>query len=491
MKYLVTVILSTLLYNYLSVNGHQQRQTFWSSNSFKKNGLLESSTSGIKRVAIIGAGAGGTSAAYFLNKSQREYFPGLEIEIDVFEKSEHIGGRVESKIIGLDEEKYDLGANAFVDVNYNLMNASKEFNINYENNGNSSNALGLYNGAKFVSRMGKTFKEKVSFYYRYAWGLFRASRFATQVKNEFLKLYDETLPPYESVEEMLDRVKLTEYLYRTTQDVLVNDWYVGSTFSNEMFPAISRNIYAIDGGLHSLAGAIALIAVGGSYTSSDGNILFFKGYMEHSNANLFLKSPVTEIKKISDLEKTSYSIKVNDVKVDKHYDVVIMANPYHQSGIQLNNINTEIPKIEYKHVHVAIVEDALINPSYFNLSRNDDVPETIFGFNASFPYTVINHSPETRRISVEGTQPITLDSLTPLLMETPHYDKITIKNWQAYPVMKVFDKSIPLRNQFPPIRIAPSLYYVNAVEPAISCMEVEIMSARNIVRMVLNDIKST
>ena len=43
------------------------------------------------RVAIIGAGAGGSSAAYWISLAQQRW--GLDIDIDVYEQRSYIGGR--------------------------------------------------------------------------------------------------------------------------------------------------------------------------------------------------------------------------------------------------------------------------------------------------------------------------------------------------------------------------------------------------------------
>jgi prenylcysteine oxidase / farnesylcysteine lyase len=43
------------------------------------------------RVAVIGAGAGGSSAAFWLSKAKERF--NLDFEIDVYEKEDYIGGR--------------------------------------------------------------------------------------------------------------------------------------------------------------------------------------------------------------------------------------------------------------------------------------------------------------------------------------------------------------------------------------------------------------
>ena len=43
------------------------------------------------RIAIVGAGAGGSSAAFWISKAKERF--GLDIEIDVYDKNAYIGGR--------------------------------------------------------------------------------------------------------------------------------------------------------------------------------------------------------------------------------------------------------------------------------------------------------------------------------------------------------------------------------------------------------------
>ena len=43
-----------------------------------------------KTIAIIGAGAGGSSAAFFISKAKERY--GLDLDVHVYEKSNYVGG---------------------------------------------------------------------------------------------------------------------------------------------------------------------------------------------------------------------------------------------------------------------------------------------------------------------------------------------------------------------------------------------------------------
>lgn len=53
--------------------------------------LPDDSPSASPRVAIIGAGAGGTSAAFWISKAKERF--GLDVEVDVYDRANYIGGR--------------------------------------------------------------------------------------------------------------------------------------------------------------------------------------------------------------------------------------------------------------------------------------------------------------------------------------------------------------------------------------------------------------
>ena len=54
--------------------------------------ILESATIPVSpRIAVIGAGAGGTSAAFWISKAKERL--GLDIEVDIYDKAPYVGGR--------------------------------------------------------------------------------------------------------------------------------------------------------------------------------------------------------------------------------------------------------------------------------------------------------------------------------------------------------------------------------------------------------------
>ena len=51
-----------------------------------------SSPTSTPKIAIIGAGAGGSSAAFWISKGKERF--GLNVQVDVYESSDYIGGRM-------------------------------------------------------------------------------------------------------------------------------------------------------------------------------------------------------------------------------------------------------------------------------------------------------------------------------------------------------------------------------------------------------------
>jgi prenylcysteine oxidase/farnesylcysteine lyase len=61
------------------------------SSTATQNTAATTPSSSTPRIAIIGAGAGGTSAAFWISKAKERF--GLDVQIDVYEAADYIGGR--------------------------------------------------------------------------------------------------------------------------------------------------------------------------------------------------------------------------------------------------------------------------------------------------------------------------------------------------------------------------------------------------------------
>lgn len=69
---------------------------FFNKQTIRADVVRELPVAGTPRIAIIGAGAGGSSAAFWISKAKERF--GLDIDVDVYEREAYIGGRT-SKIL--------------------------------------------------------------------------------------------------------------------------------------------------------------------------------------------------------------------------------------------------------------------------------------------------------------------------------------------------------------------------------------------------------
>jgi hypothetical protein len=125
---------------------------------------VDSSEVLLPRIAIIGCGAAGSSAAYFLQFLSLSN-SSLRSDATVYEKSDYIGGRSTTVLpppdVDTDQSPIELGASLFVPANFNLNKAAKVFNLTLQDGmgGNETfdptvPSLAIWDGAKFVYTQG-------------------------------------------------------------------------------------------------------------------------------------------------------------------------------------------------------------------------------------------------------------------------------------------------------------------------------------------------
>lgn len=150
-------------------------------------------------------------------------------------------------------------------------------------------------------------------------------------------------------------------------------------------------------------GALCSLAANGAYGVKGGNYQIFENFLARSGANVHLNTTVCvyvnhfelrllkpvhlQVLTITATSTGGWSIKTLDSEDEKTYDDVIIAAPFHQTGITIQpsmwsftkqNIAT-IPKQPYVHLHVTLLSTTAPHPDpeYFGLKPGDAVPQTI------------------------------------------------------------------------------------------------------------------
>jgi len=160
------------------------------------------------RIAIVGAGAAGSSAAYHLSLFAQHANLDTPLNITIFESNLRVGGRA-STVNALNDPRYptELGASIFVEINRILFNASRDFNLPtqskvYEST-KSDYDLGIWDGESFVftttnSDDDGSFKDRwggwwdiAKLVWKYGLSPFRLRTLQRATISRFLTMYEE------------------------------------------------------------------------------------------------------------------------------------------------------------------------------------------------------------------------------------------------------------------------------------------------------------
>ncbi|KAI0273059.1 FAD/NAD-P-binding domain-containing protein [Russula aff. rugulosa BPL654] len=451
------------------------------------------------RVAIIGAGAGGSSAAFWIAKAKERN--GLDVEIDIYERNDYIGGR-STTVYPYNDTAYEpveLGASIFVRVNKNMWRATEEFNLSRYGFEDDYGGLTIWDGERVVfstSDSWGSWFNSIKFLLRYGYrSRKRVGELVRSVTEKFLKLYTPDFKSWSSTEELNNALNWTHLTSQTGGEYFQTNG-ISQTYTNEFIEGASRMNYAqnIDS-IHGLEAVCSLAADGGS-TVKGGNWQIFEQFVERSGAQTFFKTEVIGIERQSD---HTWTIVTEAERRD--YDAVIIAAPYHTSQISLPaDLSSLIPTQPYIRLHVTLLTTtaATPNPVYFGYKPGYKVPTTIMTslnglrhggkapeFN-SLTYhgqaKFAKNETHDRRGTGEWVAKIfSMERISDEWLAAMFQDEVGWvhrKEWDAYP-------ELPPTTKFPPIKLDDGLFYVNAFEPFISCMETETLASRNIVDMLM------
>jgi prenylcysteine oxidase/farnesylcysteine lyase len=142
---------------------------------------------------------------------------GIAINVTLFEKTDRIGGRTLTVNIYDDPtEPVELGASIFVDVNYILSNATRDFGLQVKSPGTDNDSLlGVWDGDSFVYTQDSNTWDWVNFarlFWKYGTAPYRTHKLVQSTVATFLKLYEEPFFPFRSLSTrafQLDLVKVT------------------------------------------------------------------------------------------------------------------------------------------------------------------------------------------------------------------------------------------------------------------------------------------
>ncbi|KAJ1990791.1 hypothetical protein H4R33_001600 [Dimargaris cristalligena] len=477
-----------------------------------------------QNIAIIGGGASGTSAAYWIQKEMQSVAEPPKITL--YEKNNRLGGRVYSMPIPGLNMFVEAGASIFVDVNQNMMQFADQFGLSKADSdtaGLSNPAMGVWNGTSFTYiRTGNNTidnAEAVSRFGLYTMG--QLNTFLQGYLQPFMGIYGIS-SIYESVQGLLSTLGLSSSTTQTGRESMnaianLNEDYLANVVEIGCRVNYGQGLEE----LHSMGMAISMITSAAKiYQIGTGNQRIFEKLAQASEATIKLNTAVTTITKITGVGGgVQYTVATSGSSAVATFDAVVMASPpntYTDAPIVWNNINansyfkTLAPVVDYKTVHVTFVVGR-VNPSaFFNMPFPSMglLPISIYTPQSAVsrvPFTSLSinrvlTTSETFDIcsAISGTpsdvDPYAIHTVTKLFSPTAltnaqlnqfySFRLWTYKtSFQAYPELV---SRAP--EDFPPFTVDENLYFPNAFEPFVSTMETSIVSSKNIAKLVARDL---
>lgn len=462
------------------------------------------------KIAIIGGGVGGTSTAYFLQELLAKYEEMIDYEIDIFEQSNKIGGRVAT--IQFDEFDYEAGGSILHERNHYAATFRDLFGLNVRNDSDQDVKTCIFNGRENVFCDDSWhYLTYLSLWYRYGFDPLRMEGRVTKVLEQFERIYElqEKGQAFETVADLLAAMNpsflnLTRTEYKT---LLGDDFGFSQRFINEIAQAVTLVNYGQTVSVHSFVGLVSFAGSGSQLWSVEGgNKLIPINLARHSNADIHLNTKVSSITYLG-----SHRFRVNRINLDQHsdelktesseYDYVIIATPLtNGNDIQFHNFTRRNDLLKdifdryQMHQTIATFVKGSTLHSYTDkaiLSCNVDKNDGSF-FTSFSPIQPVNNEDrqqqqrEQKQNEQQQTNVYKLFSNSQLKTHDLYsffdtIDEVREMIWHAYPEYQ------RINQPFPPFKIRSGAYYLNAIEWAASAIEMSLIGGKNMALLTYND----
>ena len=498
------------------------------------------------RIAIIGGGAGGSSAAYHLQQFADESEHEIPVEITLYEKESRIGGRT-TTVNAFDDPAFpvELGGSIFVKVNHILYNLTRDFGLDtsprsFRENGHSDYDLGVWDGNEFIFKQRSSssrwqgYWDIVKLLWKYGTAPIKIRNLTQAMLDKFLRFYDEPLFPFSSLTGVIEETGLLEDISLDGKTMLEVKGAAGP-FANDIIQASTRVNYASN--LDQIHGVETLVcmATEGGMSVQGGNWQIFNEAVTRSGARTVMNTDVSLVSKGASHGHETYNLTLSDGSIDGPYDAVVLAAPYQFANLSFSPDNAHTPKkIDYVKLHVTLFTSPyLISPAFFGASPGDF---------AAIPYTILTSRPpldgstgsgrsanffsisNLRTLSpthgsyagsrqylykIFSPERLTGAFLSQLFGVAQHHaradpsqDMISmlperVVSWSHEKLWHSYPREIP-RTEFEHIRLdgeelggGHGVWYTSGIESFISTMETSALMGRNVAGLIIKELEGT
>ncbi|MCJ1312170.1 hypothetical protein MMC25_005844 [Agyrium rufum] len=472
-----------------------------------------------KKVAIIGAGSGGSSTAFYLNRFSSPCQP---LNITLYERSHYVGGR-STTVDAFDDPNHpvELGASIFVKVNANLVSAANEFGLSTQDPDSGDNihpplTLGIWDGTHFVfvqDFRSNSWWNIAKLLWQYGTAPIRTQNLMKKTIGAFLQMYEEPHFPFESLSQVSYDLGLT-HITSMKGNAFLQENSISGRFSKEIIQASTRVNYAQNlDQIHALE-AMVCMATDGAIAIKGGNWRIFEGMLSSSGANVILNVSASTIdrKNNGKFKIISHRMAVEEVEeLSDEYETVVIAAPLQFTDLKISPALEHTPDvIDYVKLYVTLFTSPhQLSSHAFHMPPGSEVPHIVLTtqlptsihepdfYSISTLRTILNppypfeHQGPQYLYKIFSAQPVNSSYLSTLLgFRDPKVSTISDisksdiswsfeKIWHSYPYL-------PPRVTFEESLLAPNLWYTSGIESFISTMETSSLMGMNVAKLITN-----
>ncbi|XP_053320692.1 prenylcysteine oxidase-like [Spea bombifrons] len=447
------------------------------------------------RIAVVGAGVGGSAVTYFL---QQQFGP--QVQIDVFE-ADRVGGRLAT--LTVNNQQYESGSLSIHSLNLHMQDFVKLLGLRHRREVAGKSAI--YSGDQLVLEETDWYLLNLfRLWWHYGISFLRLQMWVEEVMEKFMRVYKYQAHEYafSSIEELLRSLGGEHFVNMTQKSVAESLLGIGVSqrFIDDVIGAVMRASYGQTVAIPALVGAMSLAgAQGNMWAVEGGNKLVCSGLLKLTKANV-IHARVTAVSLHKSGKRPLYEVRYDQDGTlgSEYYDLVIVATPLHKGGYPISFLNFQPPIQEptapYHRVVSSIVHGYL-NSSYFGFTDpklfpfssilSTDSPDSFFhGLENLCPVNIsvgFRRKPphEAAVWRVLSSRPLDRRELKTIFKS---YYSVQVIEWQAFPSYGATGSSRSL----PPIVLHDGLYYLSGVELAAASVEMSAVAAKNVALLAFN-----
>ncbi|KAB0381128.1 hypothetical protein FD755_008912 [Muntiacus reevesi] len=442
-----------------------------------------------EKIAVIGAGIGGTSAAYYL----RQKF-GKDVKIHVFEKGK-VGGRLAT--LNVQGQEFESGGSVIHPLNLHMKRFVKDLGLSAVQS--PSGLVGVYNGETLVYEESSWFIiNMIKLIWHYGFQSLRMHMWVEDILDKFMRIYRYQSHDYafSSVEKLLHSLGGDDYLGLFNRSLLETLQKAGFSekFLDEIITPVMRVNYGQTTNINGFVGAVSMSCTDpGLWAVKGGNKLVCSRLLQASRSNL-VSGLVMSIEEKTRTKQTGNSSKVYEVVYqtgsETHsdfYDIVLVATPLNRKMSNINFLNFD-PPIEEFHQHYEPLVTTLIkgelnstvfssralNEFHLGTVLTTDNPDLFINSIGLVSPVEEDSNPQPKADiahvwKIFSASPLSKEQILKLFVS---YDYAVKQSWLAYPHYTPPEKC-------PSIILHDRLYYLNGIEFAASAMEMSAIAGYN------------